>query len=222
VRDLIPSPVFDSLQEHLRAASENAVKGWDSNKDEEDSLTGDLGRVLATHRDIYINVGRDPWRWRVAYKKFRGRGDGAFESTTGADGIIQVEVTIRGETFFKGVLFQAKKVTRFRNSEVRKQIISIEKFAPGGSAVLLYGPRRYRAIKGTEYLQPDKRLVGSTIKKMPPLASFFDEFLECKSGIRGMYFDAVREQLLLPTIDGQVKAEPLEVGSRIKIEIASR
>jgi hypothetical protein len=197
-------------------------RGSAQNKDEEDSLTGDLGRLLTTHRDIYINVDGHSWRWRVRYKKFRGRGKGAFEGTSGADGIIQVEVTIRGETFFEGILFQAKKVTRFRNAELRRQIISIEKLAPGGSAVFLFGPELYRAIKGTEYLRPDERLVGVTIRKMPPLASFFDEFLECKSGIRGMYYEAVREQLLLPTIDGQVKAEALEVRNRIKIEIASR
>ena len=32
------------------------------------------------------------WRWKVNYKKFRGRGKGAFEKRIGADGIVQIEV----------------------------------------------------------------------------------------------------------------------------------
>jgi hypothetical protein len=56
---------------------------------------------------------------------------------------------------------------------------------------------------------------------MRPLGSFFDGFLECKNGLRGMYYEAVRERLLLPTIDGQIRAVPLEIRHRVKIEIAS-
>jgi hypothetical protein len=221
MRELIPPPVFESIQHHLRTVGESAVSGWESNKDEEDSLTGDLGRSLSTGRNIVISVNGQVWRWCVRYKKFRGRGPGAFETTSGADGIIQVEATLRDETLFKGVLFQGKKGERLRNAELTKQVEAIEKTAPGGSAVVLYNPTGYVAIKGTEYLHPEEVLVGPMIKRMRPLASFFDEFLECKSGLRGMYYEAVRERLVLPTIDGQIKAVQLEVRHRIKIEIAS-
>jgi hypothetical protein len=201
---------------------ERAVTGWEANKDEEDSLTGDLGRLLTTPRDVHINVNRHAWRWRIRYKKFRGRGGDAFENTTGADGIVQVEITQRDIEWFKGVLFQAKKATRFRSSELSKQIKSIENIAPGGSAVILYDPNGYRAIKGTEFLHAGEGLVGRPIKRMQPLASFLDDFLECKNGLLGMYYEAVRERLLLPTIEGEVKAVPLELRHRVKIEITDR
>jgi hypothetical protein len=221
MRELVPSQVFDSLQAHLRSAGENAVTGWKGNEAEEDSLTGDLGRLLRTPRSVYIKVDGQFWRWRIDYKKFRGRGGGAFEQTSGADGIIQIEVTTRGITLFKGVLFQAKKSTRFRNAELEKQVIAMENLIPGGSAVLVYDPEGYAAIKGTEYVHSDEGLVGVKIRRMLPLASFFDEFLECKSGLRGMYYEAVRERLLFPTLNGEIRAIPLEVRNRIKIEIAT-
>jgi hypothetical protein len=97
----------------------------------------------------------------------------------------------------------------------------MQNLIPGGSAVLVYDPEGYAAIKGTEYLRSDEGLVGVKIRRMLPLPSFFDEFLECKSGVRGMYYEAVRERLLFPTLDGEIRAMPLEVRNRIKIEIAT-
>jgi|HubBroStandDraft_6_1064221.scaffolds.fasta_scaffold01137_5 hypothetical protein len=221
MRGIIPPRVFDSVQQHLRSAGESSVSGWEDNKEEEDSLTGDLGHHICTRRHILVNVDGQVWRWRVSYKKFRGRGRGAYESKSGADGIIQVEAALRDETFFKGVLFQAKKGGEFRTTELTKQVEAIEKIAPGGSAIILYRPTSYVAVKGTEFLHPGEGLVGPVIKRMRPLGSFFDEFLECKNGLRGMYYEAVRERLVLPTIDGQIKAVELDVRHRIKIEIAS-
>jgi hypothetical protein len=222
MRDLIPNPVFASIQHHLKHVADTAASGWESNNSEEDSLTGDLGCLLRTGHDAVIIVNHQAWRWRIRYKKFRGRGPDAFERKSGADGIVQVEVTLRDETFFKGVLFQAKKGDRLGNGDLKEQVEAIEDLAPGGSAVFLYKPNGgYTAIKGTEYLHSDERLVGKLVYKMQPLASFFDEFLECKSGLRGMYYEALRDKLLVPTLDGQVKAVQLEVRHRIKIEIAN-
>jgi hypothetical protein len=220
MRDLIPHPVFESIQRHLAVASKDAVAGWENNREDEDSLTGDLGKCLRTKSDMLINVGSQAWRYRVTYKKFRGRGDDAFEHESGADGIIQVEATLRDETYFKGLLFQAKKGERLRNGDLRGQLEKIEKMAPGGSAIVLYGPSGYFGLKGTEYLNSDENLVGPAHKKMLPLGSFFDEFLECKNGLRGMYYEAVRGRLVLPTIDLEIKAVQLDVRHRIKIEIA--
>ncbi|MGO8787249.1 MAG: hypothetical protein ACLQVL_07680 [Terriglobia bacterium] len=221
MRELIPLQVFDSIQQHLRSAGESAVSGWERNSEEEDSLTGDLGRLLCTGSRVLVSVNGQTWEWRVSYKKFRGRGDGAFESKYGADGIIQIEVTLRGQTFFKGLLFQAKKGQTPRGSELREQVVKIEQIAPGGSGVVLFRPTGYLGIKGTEYLHSDEGVVGPVVNKMQSLASFLEDFLACKNGLRGMYFEAVRERLVLPTLDGEIKAIPLKVQHRIKIEVAS-
>ena len=109
--------------------------------------------------------------------------------------------------------------TRFKAGEVRKQVELIEKIAPGGSAVLLYDPAGYRAVKGTEFLHSEEGIVGKPIKRMLPLASFFDDFLECKNGLRSMYYEAVRERLLVPNLTGEVRAFPLHLGHRVKIDV---
>jgi len=46
-----------------------------------------------------------------------------------------------------------------------------------------------------------------------------DDFLECKSGLRGMYYDAVRERLLVPTLSGDLRIVPLELRHRMAIEV---
>ena len=89
MRELIPSPVFDSIRTHLKTVAEGAVTGWEANQDEEDSLTGDLGRLLTTPHTVHINLDGQIWRWCVRYKKFRSRGEGAFDASSGADGIIK-------------------------------------------------------------------------------------------------------------------------------------
>lgn len=221
MHELIPPPVFESIKQHLRNSGNDAVSGWERNSDEEDSLTGDLGRLLCTGSPVQVDFNGRVWIWRVSYKKFRGRGANPFENQSGADGIIQVEINSRHETYFKGLLFQAKKERRLRHGELRKQVAKIEEIAPGGSAIVVYRAEGYLGIKGTDYLQPDASLVTPLNSKMRPLASLFDDFLVCKSGLRGMYYEAVRERLLVPTLDGQIKAIPLEVRHRIKIEVAS-
>jgi hypothetical protein len=49
-----------------RTVAEDAAIGWEANQDEEDSLTGDLGRLLKTPHTVYINLDGQIWRWRVA------------------------------------------------------------------------------------------------------------------------------------------------------------
>jgi hypothetical protein len=88
------------------------------------------------------------------------------------------------------------------------RVIAMENLIPGGSAVLVYDSDGCAAIMVTEYLRSNEGLVSFKIRRMLPLASFFDEFLECKSGVRGMYYEAVRERLLFPTLDGEIRAMP--------------
>src|SRR5258706_12006601 len=110
--DVLPIPVYIEIRKHLIDRSKEAVESWESASDEEDALTGELGKTLRKNWTSPVLVNGQSWSWRVDYKKFRGRGRDAFEKTSGADGIFQLEVTIGLEKFFKGVLFQAKKIGR--------------------------------------------------------------------------------------------------------------
>lgn len=192
MRDILPPAVYESVRKHLAARARVAIEGWESGADDEDVLTGDLGATLRTGwRSVHLR-GASGWRWRVSYKKFRGRGPGAFEKSSGADGIFQVEITSETDKIFKGLLFQAKR-TRSSHAKLLLQVDRMEKIAENGSAIWFYEPSGYLALPGAAYL------VAPEYKVLEPLDSFLSEtFLSCATGLRGMYFDAVRGLLLLP------------------------
>jgi hypothetical protein len=218
--DVIPALIFDAIQKHLRSVGDNAQSAWASANSEEDTLTGDFcGRLRTEPQRIRVNKV-ERWEWMIRYKKFRGRAKGAFENRSGADGIIQIEVTTDRQKFYKGLLFQAKKGSLRVDAEVTGQVRKMEELAPGGSAVFEYRKDGYRAIPGDIFLEntPDRRI--SIQRNEHPLGSFLgDEFLPCTEGLRGMYFDAVRELLLVPTGENDVRAIPVELRHRLRIEV---
>ncbi len=221
MRENIPEPVFEAIQEHLRTVGDTAESAWTAASAEEDTLTGDLCGRLRTepHR---IRVRRsEQWEWSIRYKKFRGRGKDAFEKRSGADGIIDIEVTRDEEKFYKGLLFQAKKGDLRVDAELTEQILKMEKLARGSSAIFEYRKDGYRAIPGEVFLEhrskrrSDRRVVIQSNEH--PLGSFLsDEFLPCNIGLRGMYYDANRELLLIP---GRARALRVELQHRLRIDV---
>ena len=214
MKDVLPAPVYGAIRNHLIDRAKAAAEGWEDGSDEEDTLTGDLGATLRTSWSPPLFVNGTAWRWRVRYKKFRGRGRGAFEKESGADGIFQIEVTIGSGKHFKGLLFQAKKAGSL-DGGLASQIQRMEHLARGGSAVVVYGPRRYRAAMGSTYLQKHSTSGRIRITDLEPLESFLgDGFLPCMNGLRGMYYDASRTLLLLPN----GVAHRISVRHRISVE----
>lgn len=213
MRDVIPEPVFASISNHVVHAAEEAAGGWTAGSDEEDTLTGDLGANLRTDWSNPIRTTNGFWSWRIRYKKFRGRGRGAYEKGSGADGIVQVEATDGQATHIKGLLFQAKKVGRL-DGRLAGQVERMEALATGGSSIFEYGPDQYRAVDGREYLREIESQQPQAVA-LVPLGDFLAKaFLGCTSGLLGMYFDAVRGLLLLP--DGT--AHHVSLAHRIGIE----
>jgi hypothetical protein len=219
VLDIIPSVVFGDVQTHLRERSREAQSGWESASEEEDALTGDFcGSLRTGWREAQASDGR--WRWKVQYKKFRGRGDGALEKHIGADGLVQVEVhTPSGVVITKGVLFQAKKVRGSSRSDLREQVEKMEGVAPGGSAIFEFGPDGYRATAGSVVI----REIHARPTRIPHPTELIgeylaDQFLPCRSGLRGMYYDAVRENLIVP-VDGAIRVIAASLRHRLRIDI---
>lgn len=203
MQDVIPEVVFAEIQGHLRERTTHAEQGWEAGSDEEDTLTGDLCGSLRTPGWVRVQSDGQSWEWRISYKKFRGRGRGAAEKQIGADGIVQVEVRpgLANEIVHKGLLFQAKKIAGSSRREMHRQVEGMESVAPGGSAVFEYGPRGYRAASGQEILRPETRDVIRIGR--PNLSDYLsDRFLPCTAGLRGMYYDAVRGNLIVPGSDG--------------------
>jgi len=216
MNDILPPPVYGAIERYLEERAQHATEGWAAGSDEEDTLTGDLGATLRTQGHFQIAANGDTWLWQVTYKKFRGRGRGAFEKRSGADGIVQVEVTRGSEVHFKGLLFQAKKLGLL-NGELESQVKRMEKMAPNGSAVFEYRPDSYRAISGHDYLENSSDQ-ASKAPKLRTLGEFLArDFLSCKYGLRSMHYDASRGLLNLP--DGT--AHRVSLGHRILIEAQS-
>jgi hypothetical protein len=214
LRDVLPAHVFQSIQQHLIQVGNSAHSGWQGASSEEDTLTGDFCGRLRIEWQTSVAAGRS-WKWRVRYKKFRGRGKRAFEKRSGADGIIQIEVTRDSGQVrtYKGLLFQAKKNLSGPNAKTIRQVQTMEKIVPGGSALFLYMPDAFRAIAGFTYLEHSS---GVTVLN---LGSFLgDAFLPCTCGLRGLYYDAVRELLLIPAGDQDIRAVPVDVRHRVLIE----
>ncbi len=221
MRDVIPNPIFEAIQRHLRTVGDNAQTAWPAANAEEDTLTGDFcGRLRTEPQRIRVNGGQQ-WEWSVRYKKFRGRGKGAFEKRSGADGIIDIEVTSNGAKLYKGLLFQAKKGDLRADADLTEQVRNMESLAKGSSAVFDYRKDGYRAVPGDVFLErgPDRRILIQ--RNEHPLGAFLgDEFLPCSKGLRGMYYDAVRELLLVPIIGANdVRAIPVELHHRLRIDV---
>lgn len=221
MRDVIPEPVFVAIQNHLRVVGNSAQSAWPAANAEEDTLTGDFCSRLATGPwEIPIN-GAERWQWSIRYKKFRGRGPDAFEKRSGADGIIIIEVTpiANGVTLYKSILFQAKKGDLRLDADLLQQVRKMERIAHGSSVVFRYRQDAYRAVPGTSFLQRTSERRTSVERNEHPLGSFLsDKFLPCTSGVRGMYYDAVRERLLIP-VGNDIRAMKVELRHRLSIEV---
>jgi len=224
LRDVIPEPVFEAIRDHLRDVGNSAQSAWSAANAEEDTLTGDFcGRLATGPREIHVD-GTERWQWSIRYKKFRGRGPGAFERRSGADGIILVEVTpiANGVTLYKSLLFQAKKGDLRLDADLIEQIRKMERIAHGSSVVFEYRQDAYRAVPGTSFLERKSDRRTSVERNEHPLGSFLgDEFLPCNSGVRGMYYDAVRERLLIP-VGNDIRAMKVELRHRLSIEVEQR
>jgi hypothetical protein len=197
--DILPTEVVHELQDHLRSGCAHAEDGWEGGQADEDALTGDLGASLRTKWQSVATGDGSAWRWRLKYTKFRGKGTGAEEKAIGADGIFQIEMedTSSGEMHNKGLLFQAKKHNDRHKKKLFEQATAMGELAENASAIFEYGPRMYRGFDAShvdENFGSTKRN-GAGSRLGDYLA---DDFLPCKVGLRGLYYESARRTLFIP------------------------
>ncbi|PWL32101.1 hypothetical protein [uncultured Roseivirga sp.] len=178
--NIIPELIRNEIKIHLRKKCQDGEDGWSNANQDEDTLTGDfLGQLRSKTKRT------NGWTWRINYHKFSGRGKGAYEKTTGADGIISIEIEKNSIKRTKSIIFQAKKKG---NSKIQEQLDKMNKTLPGGNMVLVYGEDGYFGETG-EIFKSDKE-VNSRIGDY-----LSDIFLECKNGLWGVDYDGVRNEL---------------------------
>lgn len=222
MRDVIPEQLFEAIQHHFRRQGRRAADGWESAAEEEDTLTGDIGAHLRRGWTRRVRAAEARWRWRVTYKKFRGRGTDALENKIGADGIVQVEVRRDGDPVVdaKGVLFQAKKGRLWRRTHLVEQISKMEALAPAGAVVFQYRADGYFAAPARDVLAAARHDQPLEAVRPAPLGDYLaDTFLPCGIGLRGMYYDAVRSVLVVPVAVGRSRLLQARIVHRIALEV---
>jgi hypothetical protein len=222
MRDIIPDEVFDQIANHIRNRMIHAEEGYSSGSSEEDTITGDLGSALRTRHPHSITTGGITYRWSISYKKFLSKSKRSVEKPLGADGIFQIEYEdlVTGEMVTKGLLFQSKNQWIGSNQKLLNQAKDMEKFAPKGGAIFDYGPRGYKACDATQAITAGGKRDSVPTAEMISLSDYLvNRFMECISGIRGLYYDATRNVLLTPGLKNGFDEHRFFIDTRLRIEV---
>jgi|APSaa5957512622_1039677.scaffolds.fasta_scaffold78667_2 hypothetical protein len=218
MRDQMPGEVYDDISTFLRHRGRQAEEGWDSANEDEDTLTGDFGSMLRRRWTKPKTIEGSRWKWRVTYKKLRGRGRDAIEKPSGADGIFRVEVEDvgSGEIQQKCLLFQAKK--NGLTHDLIDQTTKMCHIAPGGAAVFQYTDDGYWGYNADLFANNSPNAWPNRVQR---LGNFLGgEFLSCEVGLRDVYYDAQRKILQCIDRNGTVRTVRYDVSHRFSIDVA--
>lgn len=217
MKGVIPNTLMNEIAEHLRQGVKDGEGGFANARADEDTVTGDLGGCLRT-KSGWVNGTYDgkKCRWRVQYTKFRGRGKGAEEKQLGADWIIEIEVEdmTTGDMIRKGLLAQSKMEGK---SIDPSQCEKMEELTPGNSMVFEYGEDGYYSEPSSEALKNKGKHRKNRPNRSRLGESLAGDFLECRTGQRDLYYDAVRKILVTPKNNNTVTR--LDVAQRLSIDI---
>lgn len=189
-----------AIKDHFENEIHSAVQSYRFNDADEDSLTGALGQALSTPAKVVTKAAKILYSFTVESHKILGKGPGAPEKRTGADGIFQVRLW-EGEKllFDKGLPFQAKKTSHYRQSAVMEQAELMYKTSNSG-LVLRFGSEGYDAADVRQMLDTKEDEVLQTTKGFVQLHEALGEwFLKCHIGRMGLSFDRKEPD---PNVDG--------------------
>ncbi|MEW1780875.1 J domain-containing protein [Arthrobacter sp. NPDC080086] len=215
----MPNEVLQSIKEHIDIAIPQAVAGFMSANEDEDTMTGQLGAYLRTGvHTVQVKQAEidGAWKWSIDYTKFRGRGKDATESFIGADGIIELSVDWTGRKETKALLFQAKMDWQSDSSLVQQaMLLSTWREA---SIFVNYTETAFEALSIDSVLR--SRGVRSDAKGLIPLADALSEyFLQCKVGSTDLAYDPVARQLRWRAMTGVTVATQFSIPHRLRVKV---
>ena len=189
LRNFVPESLIRRIKEHISESIAKSVRLFHLNEADEDSLTGALGQALSTSEQIVVVENGIRYTCSIESYKIGGKGIGAPESRTGADGIFQVCVLCGNQPIFrKGLPFQAKKISRYYEREAIPQAEMMLNTS-GTGIVVRFGPKGYDAADARN-LKKDSSNVPPAFPGFAPLNNVLgDKFLRCFIGKIGLAFD---------------------------------
>ncbi len=203
MEDILSDQALKTIRDRYYAGVTAAELGFDFSKGDEDSLTGALGQALLTPSTLVTTNADTQFRYAIYHYKLRGRGPNAPEAELGADGIFQIEVTDRDGKLLrrKGLLFQSKKEWTGKDSLLGKQAKKMAK-KPGAGIVIDFGPQGYNTCPAKLAAHAEGQRHDIDKREFTRLAKTLgDEFVRCRVGVEGLWYDPDRELLIAPDSD---------------------
>lgn len=198
MQDILPELVIRFISDHYLAGVSRAELGYAYNADEEDAVTGALGQALLTPAPIIISQNGITYSFQTTHRKLRSKGRNVPEKKFGADGIFQLDVfDERGRPLRrKGLLFQCKKHWTRTNQGLLEQTRKMSTYSLD-AIVIDFRQDGYRAVSASEVIRAggDRHKVrhGANL----PLSKVLGvDFVECRRGEVGLYWDAEAEALI--------------------------
>jgi hypothetical protein len=214
-----PEEVKTDIRNHIVTGVMEAIGGFESASEDEDTLTGHLGSTLKVPtRVVNVLEGQinGPWRWSLTYTKFRGKGPSATETFLGADGIFEITFYGGGSSISKSLLFQSK----MKGEGGRKLVKQCAKLSTWREAafVLSFGEDAFTAISLDEVLS--KR--GSTKIHGIPLADYLaGPFVNCDVGDTDLHYRPREQRLVWRAMTGHTVAVKFVVKHRFRLKVVA-
>jgi hypothetical protein len=203
----LPRIVLDFIRDRYVAGVANAEVQYQNAAGDEDSLTGALGALISPSGPRHFWIGpATQIEVQIDFRKLRGRGHNAPEKRFGPDGIFQLQISTNGvPSFRKGLPFQAKKNWKGRNRQLANQARAMQRNL-GGGIVVDYTPHGYAACPIAAAIESNgNRKAVAGLGQLHPLGQILaSDFLECRLGIQGLYYDQQGEEFLVDQFEHDV------------------
>jgi len=203
----LPPIVLNFIRDRYVAGVANAQAQYQNAAGDEDSLTGALGALISTPEPVHFLFGPSPdIEVQIDFRKLRGRGHNAPEKRLGPDGIFQLQISTNGVPYFrKGLPFQAKKNWKGRNRQLVNQARAMQRNL-GGGIVVDYTAQGYTACAIAHAIESNgNRKAVAGRGQLHPLGQILaSDFLECRLGIQGLYYDQRGEEFVVDQFEHDV------------------
>ena len=214
---VIPQEVKDKIKSHLNSAIKEAISGFPSVYESEDTCTGDLFRLMKTKKTRSVEVDDEKWggkwKWSIDYNKFGSGGINSTESILGFDGIFVLSIIRNGSIDEKTLLFQSK--IEWRKKDIYDQCKKMLTWL-GAATIINYTESSYETYKIEDVfnnlgVKPKEK---NTLQK-----TLSEDFLNCNIGDFNLHYDTFQKELFWRDINNDYVSIKLNLNRKLKIKI---